>query len=111
MTNGRKYFRIRCLSILQYILVAFCNTFDLHQAIISLENQFSVFLRVAVLSKEIKFQDIQHFSIDGLLQNEYKHCGARKIACVVVVCLILLFTSYQQSFSYTGTGLPGLNQY
>ena len=28
---------------------AFCNTFDLHLAIIGLENQFSVFLRVAVL--------------------------------------------------------------
>ena len=27
------------------------------------------------------------------------------------VCLILFFTSHQQSFSYKGTGLPGLNQY
>ena len=27
------------------------------------------------------------------------------------VCLIWFFTSHQQSFSYTGTGLPGLNQY
>ena len=25
------------------------------------------------------------------------------------VCLIRLFTSHQQSFSYKGTGLPGLN--
>ena len=25
------------------------------------------------------------------------------------VCLIWFFTSHQQSFSYTGTGLPGLN--
>ena len=31
--------------------IAFCNTFDLHQAIISLENQFLVFLRVAVLHR------------------------------------------------------------
>ena len=27
------------------------------------------------------------------------------------VCLILFFMSYQQSFSYVGTGLPWLNQY
>ena len=31
--------------------------------------------------------------------------------CVCFVCLILFFTSHQQSFSYKGTGLPGLNQY
>ena len=30
---------------------AFCNTFDLHLAIIGLENQFLVFLRVAVLHR------------------------------------------------------------
>ena len=28
---------------------------------------------------------------------------------VLFVCLIGLFTSHQQSFSYKGTGLPGLN--
>ena len=27
------------------------------------------------------------------------------------VCLILFFMSHQQSFSYIGRGLPGLNQY
>ena len=30
---------------------------------------------------------------------------------VVFVCLIWFFTSHQQSFSYIGTCLPGLNQY
>ena len=30
---------------------AFCNTFDLHEAIIGLENQFLVLLRVAVLHR------------------------------------------------------------
>ena len=30
---------------------AFCNTFDLHQAIIGLEKPFLVFLRVAVLHR------------------------------------------------------------
>ena len=32
-------------------LGAFCNTFDLHLAIIGLENQFMVLLRVAVLDR------------------------------------------------------------
>ena len=32
-------------------LGAFCNTFDLHEVIIGLENQFLVFLRVAVLDR------------------------------------------------------------
>ena len=32
-------------------LGAFCNTFDLHYAIVGLENQFVVFLRVAVLHR------------------------------------------------------------
>ena len=27
------------------------------------------------------------------------------------ICLIWFFTSHQQSFSYKGTSLPGLNQY
>ena len=30
---------------------AFCNTFDLHLAIIGLENQFLVFMRVVVLDR------------------------------------------------------------
>ena len=30
---------------------AFCNTLDLHKAIIGLENQFVVFLRVAILDR------------------------------------------------------------
>ena len=30
---------------------AFCNAFDLHEAIIGLEKHFSVFLRVAVLHR------------------------------------------------------------
>ena len=30
---------------------------------------------------------------------------------VYLFCLIWFFTSHQQSFSYIGTGLPGLNQY
>ena len=32
------------------------------------------------------------------------------IMICLFVCLILFFTSHQQSFSYKGTGLPGLNQ-
>ena len=48
MTNGS----IMKAKVLQNAtLGAFCNTFDLHSAIISLENQFLVFLRVAVLDR------------------------------------------------------------
>ena len=32
-------------------IAEFCNTFDLHQAIIGIENKFPVFLRVAVLDR------------------------------------------------------------
>ena len=31
--------------------------------------------------------------------------------CIGIVCLILSFTSHQQTFSYVGTSLPELNQY
>ena len=34
-----------------FSLEAFCNTFDLHQGIVGIENQFSVILRVAVLDR------------------------------------------------------------
>ena len=30
---------------------------------------------------------------------------------MALFCLIWVFTSHQQSFSYKGTGLPGLNKY
>ena len=42
MTNG---------SLIKVKRGAFCNTFDLHEVINSLENQFLVFLRVAILHK------------------------------------------------------------
>ena len=38
-------------SIAECSLGAFCNTFDLHLGILGLENQFLVFLRVAVLHR------------------------------------------------------------
>ena len=44
MTNGS-------LMKVESIAEAFCNTYDLHSAIISFENQFLVFLRVDVLHK------------------------------------------------------------
>ena len=76
-------------SIAECSLGAFCNTFDLHKAIIGLENQFSVFFRVAVLHrfycnpcnlsqmfyKLIKFSDYFDFivvrAIDVLLYLPY----------------------------------------
>ena len=36
---------------------------------------------------------------------------ANKNSCFLFVCLIWFYTSHPQSFSYVGTGLPGLNQY
>ena len=48
MTNGSL---TKVKSIAESPLGAFCNNFDLHLAIIGLENQFSVFLRVAVLHR------------------------------------------------------------
>ena len=48
--------------------------------------------------------------------SHYKKIGyninvLQQTACLVVICLIWFFTSHQQSFSYKGTGIPGLNQY
>ena len=47
-----------------------------------------------------------------------KQCSSQSLPCfltqsryVCFVCLIWFFTSHQQSFSFKGTGLPGLNQY
>ena len=40
----------------------------------------------------------------GVLYSKFLHAGG-------FVCLIWFLTSHQQSFSYVGTGLPGLNQY
>ena len=45
MTNGSL---MKVKSIVEW---AFCNTFDLHQAIIGLENKFFVFLRATVLDR------------------------------------------------------------
>ena len=45
MTNGR-LMKVETLQNAPF--GAFCNTFDLHYAIIGLPNQFVVFLRVAV---------------------------------------------------------------
>ena len=45
-------------------IVECCNTFDLHEAIIGLENQFSVFLRVAVLHRFLLYnQKLSHFEL------------------------------------------------
>ena len=49
MTNG-SFMKVKVLQ--NAPLGAFCNSLDLHfKAIIGLENQFSVFLRVAILHR------------------------------------------------------------
>ena len=40
--------------------------------------------------------------------NVHSHSAA---GLFVLFCLIRNFTYHQQSYSYVGTGLPGLNQY
>ena len=47
MTNG-SFMQVESIA---ECLGAFCNTFDLHLAIIGLEKQFSFFLRAAVLDR------------------------------------------------------------
>ena len=46
--------------------------------------------------------------MSDLIQNIRKTSQVRS---TLFVCLIWFFTPHQQSFSYKGTGLPGLNQY
>ena len=46
MTNGNL---MKVESIAECSKGPFCNTFDLHEAIISLDNQFLVFLKMAIL--------------------------------------------------------------
>ena len=38
-------------------------------------------------------------------------CAMCILCLKILLCLSLFFTSHQKSFSYVGTGLPGLNQY
>ena len=49
MTNGS----------LMKVLGEFCNTFDLHEAIVALEKQFLVILRVAVLHRFLLYLSSQ----------------------------------------------------
>ena len=49
----------------------FCNTFDLHLAIIGLENQFSVFLRVVVLHRFYCSSQLKCLIYLGTSKGEY----------------------------------------
>ena len=48
-----------CYPLQNALFEAFCNTVDLHYAIIGLGNQFSVFLRVAVLQRFFSIKNSQ----------------------------------------------------
>ena len=50
MTNG-SLMKVKSVAECSPYFGAFCNSFDLHSAIIGLENQFLLFLRVAVLHR------------------------------------------------------------
>ena len=47
----------------------------------------------------------------GLIQMQVTIVQFLQYKFCLFVCLIWFFTSHQQSFSYKGTSLPGLNQY
>ena len=46
------------------------------------------------------------FAVNIVFSGSY-----HSIKDLAMFCLILFFMAHQQSFSYVGTGLPGLNQY
>ena len=51
------------------------------------------------------------YVIEGSITSSYLFCYLQGHRKFLFVCLIWIFTSHQQSFSYIGAGLPGLNQY
>ena len=74
MTNGSL---MKVKKIADTPLGAFCNTFDLHYGIIGLENQFSVFLRVAVLHCTYKV----HVDSNCILQRKDKSTRTIDTSC------------------------------
>ena len=64
----------------------------------------------AVCSGFTLFASILNLSV--MVGNHLQHTtSADDIFRCIFFCLICFFTSHQQSFSFLGTGLPGLNQY
>ena len=59
---------------------SFCNTFDLHYVIIVLENQFSVFLRVAACFTQVLLYTCMSFKGDYSVVE--KTCGQNQAYCI-----------------------------
>ena len=71
-------------------LGAFCNTFDLHLAIIGLENKFLVYLRVAILDRFYFTKTTPpHLTLSQKIINENKEAftnseiGLNKQPCLI----------------------------
>ena len=59
-------------SLMKVESIAECNTFDLHQAIIGLENHLLVFLRVAVLHR-VYCSGLIYFTSTHCMFNQSSH--------------------------------------
>ena len=57
------------------------------------------------------FEHPQHVLWFGKRKSDFASSTLILRLWLILFCLIWFFTSHQQSFSYIGTGLPGLNQY
>ena len=57
------------------------------------------------------FEYPQHVLWFGKRKSDFASSTLILWLWLILFCLIWFFTSHQQSFSYKGTGLPGLNQY
>ena len=66
-----------------------------------------------VILSRICFSAISSATACKIDSKHIRECTNLFPVCRVLFdfCLICFFTSHQQSFSYKGTGLPGLNQY
>ena len=62
---------------------AFCNTFNLHWAIIGIENQFSFFLRVTVLHRF-------DYIIEVFVIEHKFYCQRRDLICEIVLLYLAL---------------------
>ena len=99
MTNGSL---MKVESIAECSLGAFCNTFDLHQAIIGLENQFVVFLRVALVHRFYCNNEMGngHMSKINMRFWYFSHIQATKALTSLHICevslepLLLAHTKY-----------------
>ena len=90
-----------------------------------IEVMITPFTKLPQMSKEMitsltelsRWLSITSTMVESVMTNLYLNYGSvlddwlLPQLWFLFVCLIWFFMSHQQSFSYIGTGLPGLNQY